>query len=97
METLVDLAASSKGVITFRSGEQFWCPVVERAADETDLFAVRYEHDWYAEFRRDGTQVRAGVIVRADGSTEDVVNHDRDIVAFAPGPCPPDMPETIHP
>ena len=49
----VDLAAGTEGVITFRSGEQFWCPVVE---PKRQSYRVRYESGWYVAYHRDGTR-----------------------------------------
>jgi hypothetical protein len=89
----VDLAAGTSGILTMRSGIRWFCPIIEPNSDGS--YSVRIEHGWYNEYHRDGTQIAAGTIVRADGREERVVNHEHDIIAFMPTAiCPSGMLNT---
>lgn len=79
---VVDLSLSHEGVLHLRGGERFFCPIIER---QGETFAVRYEHGWYCEYRRNGERVAAGMIIARDGTTTVVVgSNKRDVVLFEP-------------
>lgn len=82
MKLLFKEAGTTQGVYHLRGGETGYTYAIE---NDDGTFDLRYEHGWYCPYANDGLRLGAGVILKKDGTAEEVPGGcKRDIVRFEP-------------